>query len=76
MALITSAPHVRSLGYDAAKLGILFMTVCFLFLPALKFYSPHVNLLIKKFPGVLTSAVCLPSALAATVFSSITHCAC
>lgn len=40
------------LGYDAVMLGILFMTV-FSLLPALKFYSPHVNLLIKKFPGAL-----------------------
>ena len=73
----TGAPWLAcSLGYNAAMLGILFMTVCFLFLPALKFYSPHVNLLIKKFPGALTSAACLPSALAAIVFSSITHCTC
>ena len=73
----TGAPcQACPLGYDAAMPGILFTTVCFLFLPALKFYSPHVSLLIKKFPGALTSAVRLPSALAATVFSSITPCAC
>lgn len=44
-------------------------------LPALKFYSPHVSLLIKKLPGALTSAPRLPSALAAAVFSS-TLCTC
>lgn len=46
------------------------MIVCFLFLPALKFYSPHVSLLIKNLPGAPTSAPRLPSAPApAAVFS-------
>lgn len=43
---------MRPLASRAGYQGTLFTITRFLFLPALKFYSPHVSLLIKNLPSV------------------------
>lgn len=61
--------QVCPLGPQALRPGALCRTVRFLFLPALKFHSPHVSLLIKNLPGAPTSAPHRPSAPATAAFS-------
>lgn len=55
-ALPLPAPPVLPAGRGLWSCAAQFMSVRFLFLPALKFYSPHASLLIKNLPGAPTSA--------------------